>query len=162
VGTEAEYTPHVPLASVDAGSVRDNRCPLVGLRGEWGAWGMKNKTKVMETSDTTATVEVGDKASTEHTITGRPLGSVPKGHMQITTVMMREAPTTMMKSARMVSTYSFDHSFKVIIPKKEAWLNSEKLPLPSDSSVVYTDGSCSTGKTGAGVYIESPGHKEGK
>jgi len=40
----------------------------------------------------------------------------------------------------MISTYSFDHSFKVIIPKKEAWLNSEKLPLPSGSSVVYTDG----------------------
>jgi len=80
--------------------------------------------------------------------------------MQITTVTAREGPTTMMKSDRMVSTYSFDHSFKVIIPKKEAWLNSEKLPLPSGSSVVYTDGSCSTGKTGAGVYIESLGHTE--
>jgi len=87
-------------------------------------------------------------------------GSLPKGHMQITTVMAREAPTTMTKSDRMVSTYGLDHSFKVIIPKKEAWLNSEKLPLPSDSSVVYTDGSCSTGKTGAGVYIESFGHSE--
>jgi len=51
--------------------------------------------------------------------------------MQITTVMAREAPSTMMKSDRMVSTYSFDYSFKVIIPKKKAWLNSEKLPLPS-------------------------------
>jgi len=51
-------------------------------------------------------------------------GSAPKGHMQITTVMVREAPATMMKSDRMISTYSFDHSFKVIIPKKEAWLNS--------------------------------------
>jgi len=30
--------------------------------------------------------------------------------------------------------------------------------LPSSSSVVYTDGSCSTGKTGAVVYIESLGH----
>jgi len=66
----------------------------------------------------------------------------------------------MMKSDRVISTYSFNHSFKVIIPKKEAWLNSEKLPWPSDSSVVYTDGSHSTGKTGAGVYIESLGHTE--
>jgi len=66
----------------------------------------------------------------------------------------------MMKSDRMISTYSFDHSFKVIIPKKEAWHNLEKLPLPSDSSVVFTDGSRSTGKTGAGVYIESLGHTE--
>jgi len=66
----------------------------------------------------------------------------------------------MMKSDRMVSTYSYDHSFKVIIPNKEAWLNSEKLPLPSGSSVVYTDGSCSTGKTGAEVYIKSLGHIE--
>jgi len=73
--------------------------------------------------------------------------------MQITTVMAREAPTTMTKSDQMVSTYSFDHSFKVIIPEKEAWLNLEKLPLPSGSSVVYTDGSCSTRKTGARVYI---------
>jgi len=87
-------------------------------------------------------------------------GSVPKEPMQITTVMVREAPTTMMKSDRMVSMYSFDHFFKVIIPKKEAWLNSEKLPLTSGSSVVYTDGSCRTGKTGAGVYIESLGHTE--
>jgi len=79
---------------------------------------------------------------------------------QITTVMAREAPATVVKSDRMISTYSFDHSFIVIIPKKEAWLNSEKLPLPSDSSVVYTDGFCSTGKTGAGVYIESLGHTE--
>jgi len=36
----------------------------------------------------------------------------------------------------------------------------EKLPLSSDSSVVYTDGSCSTGKTRAGVYIKSVGHTE--
>jgi len=47
-------------------------------------------------------------------------GSVPNVHIQITT---REAPTRMMKSDRMVSTYSFDHSFKVIIPKTEARLN---------------------------------------
>jgi len=60
----------------------------------------------------------------------------------------------MVKRDRIISTYSLDHSFKVIIPKKEAWLNSEKLPLLSDSSVVYTDDSRSTGKTGAGVYIE--------
>jgi len=80
--------------------------------------------------------------------------------MQITTVMAREAPTTMTKSGRMVLTYSFDHFFKIIIPKKEAWLNSEKLLLPSGSSVVYTDGSCSTRKTGARVYIESLGHTE--
>jgi len=32
--------------------------------------------------------------------------------------------------------------------------------MPSNSSVVYTDGSRSTGKTGAGVYIESLGHTE--
>jgi len=31
-------------------------------------------------------------------------GSEPKGHMQITTMMVREAPTTMMKSDRMIST----------------------------------------------------------
>jgi len=72
-------------------------------------------------------------------------GSVPKGHMQITTAMAREAPTTMMKSDKMVLTYSFDHCFKVSIPNKKAWLNSEKLPLPSCSSAVYIDGSCSTG-----------------
>jgi len=46
------------------------------------------------------------------------------------------------------------------MPKKEAWLNSEKLPLPLGSSVVYTNGSCSTGETGAGVYIEFLVHTE--
>jgi len=38
---------------------------------------MKIKQKVMETSESTATVEIGDQASTEHIITGRPLKEGP-------------------------------------------------------------------------------------
>jgi len=42
-----------------------------------GGMGMKIKQKVMETSESTATVEVGDQASTERIITGRPLEEGP-------------------------------------------------------------------------------------
>jgi len=51
----------------------------------------------------------------------------------------------------------------VIIPSRLLFLrrlNTEKLPLLSDLSVVYTNGFPSTGKTGAKVYIESLGHTE--
>jgi len=45
-------------------------------------------------------------------------GPVLKGHIQITTVMVREAPTTMMKCDRMISTYSFDHFLKLLFLRR--------------------------------------------
>jgi len=70
---EAEYTPHVPLASVHAGFARDNRMmPLVGLRSGWGM-GSENKTKNHGDFRIYATVEAGDQASTEIIISSRPL-----------------------------------------------------------------------------------------
>jgi len=47
--------------------------------------------------------------------------SETKGHYadyHCESVLARETPTTMMKSDRMVSSYSYNHSFIFIIPKK--------------------------------------------
>jgi len=66
----------------------------------------------------------------------------------------------MLKSDRMVSTYTFDHFFKVIIPKKEAWLNLESYHCLQGHLLSILMALVAQGKTGAGVYIEPLGHTE--
>jgi len=49
--------------------------------------------------------------------------------------------------------FSFDNKFHVHIPQREDWFDDDRIPVPSNSIAIYTDGSGGSQGLGAGIFF---------
>jgi hypothetical protein len=78
------------------------------------------------------------------------------GHVVLWRRMVDENPLWIAPSDHMIPTILPNHSYRVIIPDREAWQEGILLQLGADH-VLFTDGSLCEGLAGAGVYSASLG-----
>ena len=79
------------------------------------------------------------------------------GHRQLWTSLRESDIIFEMRSDSMMATFnSSPPLFKTHFPSRECWAKEEGKILHSGAQVWFTDGSMKEGKTGAGVYSQSP------
>ena len=75
--------------------------------------------------------------------------------MRIKTDLMINAPTSVMRSDKILRRFYFHKNYEVYIPTRDDW-NESRVDL-NDEAVCFTDGSRinSTGQAGAGIYSQT-------
>jgi len=75
--------------------------------------------------------------------------------MRIKTDLMINAPTSVMRSDKILRRFYFNKDYEVHIPTRDDW-NESRVDL-NDETVYFTDGSWinSTGQAGAGIYNQT-------
>jgi len=77
------------------------------------------------------------------------------GHMRIRTDLMIDAPSSVMRSDKILPEFYCDKNYEVYIPTRHDW--DECRVDVNDEVICYTDGSqiSATGQTGAGIYNQT-------
>ena len=77
------------------------------------------------------------------------------GHIRIKTNLMINAPTSVMRSDKILPRFYFDKNYEVHIPTRDDW--NESMVDLNNETVYFTDGSRinSTGQAGAGIYNQT-------